>query len=458
VRIVPGELWEARVKRSVAEHRAAVAGLLRWSSGYDADRGEVLPLVEARGRALAGDVLAPVSLPPFDNSQMDGYAVHAEDLGRRAPLVVVAPIPAGSVPPKLLAGTAAPIMTGAALPPGAAAVVPIERADPPQFHSAAELHAGDVTVLLPEDVTAGAFVRRAGSDIAAGETALRSGTTLGPAQLGLLAGCGVATVAVRPRFHVLLLSTGDEVAEPGTSLAPGTIYDANTSLLEAALHEADVEVTRHTLLGDDPAVLRDVLGRIDGGSTHLVLSTGGISQGAFEVVKQALADSSVEFSSVAMQPGGPQAHGTISGVPFLGFPGNPVSAFVSFEMFLRPALHQLVGTPVPRPALRAALADPLASPPGKHQIRRGLYRQGRVAVVGGPDSHLLHALALSNCLIHVPEGVGSLDRGDGVDVTLFGPEPTDPFGIEDVLLTEEAPRRSPPNRPDAPSGLSRRTP
>ncbi|MHA7220208.1 molybdopterin molybdotransferase MoeA [Arthrobacter sp. MDT1-48-3] len=426
------------MRRTVAEHRAAVAGLLRGSSGYDAGRPDALPLAEALGRALAADVRAPVSLPPFDNSQMDGYAVHADDLADPGRLVVAEAIPAGSVPPVLEAGTAAPIMTGAMLPAGAAAVVPIERAEPAQFYSAADREGGEVSVVLPRGIPDGQFVRRAGSDLGEGDVALRAGSLLGAAQLGLLAACGVGSVSVRPRFRVLLLSTGDEVAEPGTTLAPGTIYDANTTLLEAALREAGADVARHRLVGDDPAVLRDALAAIPAGSTNLVLSTGGISQGAYEVVKQALADSSVEFSSVAMQPGGPQAHGTISGVPFLGFPGNPVSAIVSFEMFLRPALRRLTGVPAPRLRLQAVLAEDLASPEAKHQVRRGLYRDGAVVLVGGPGSHLLHALAASNCLVHVPEGVASLRAGDRVEVTLLGPVPDEPFAIEDVPAPDHA--------------------
>ncbi|WP_082177574.1 molybdopterin molybdotransferase MoeA [Arthrobacter sp. RIT-PI-e] len=425
------------MRRTVAEHRAAVAGLLRWSSGYDAARPVVLPLTEALGRTLTEDVRAPVSLPPFDNSQMDGYAVHADDLGAPSALTVAEAIPAGSVPPPLAPGTAAPIMTGAMLPEGAAAVVPIEEADPAQFYTGAQHASGTPSVDLPHGIGSGRFVRRAGSDIAAGDVAVRAGTQLGPAQLGLLAACGVGEVPVRERFRVLLLSTGDEVAEPGTDLAPGTIYDANSTLLEAALLEAGAHVTRHRLLGDDPAVLRGALAAAPAGSTHLVLSTGGISQGAYEVVKQALVGSSVEFSSVAMQPGGPQAHGTLSGIPFLGFPGNPVSALVSFEMFLRPALHRLTGAPAPRLELDAVLVEDVRSPEGKHQVRRGLYRDGSVMLVGGPDSHLLHALATSNCLVHLPVDVTARAAGESVRLTLIGPVPSDPFAVEDVLVTEQ---------------------
>ncbi|MHA7239163.1 molybdopterin molybdotransferase MoeA [Arthrobacter sp. TMS1-12-1] len=425
------------MRRTVADHQVAVAGLLR-SSGYDRTAADVLPLRDALGRALVEDVPAPVSLPPFDNSQMDGYAVHAADLAGAPLLTVAEPIPAGSVPPPLDPGSAAPIMTGAMLPAGAAAVVPIERARPARFHSAAERSDGTVTVRLPDAVDAGQYVRRAGSDIAEGAIALPAGTLLGPAQLGLLAACGVGEVRVTPRFRVLLLSTGDEVAEPGTDLAPGRIYDANTTLLEAALHDAGAHVTSHRLLGDDPAVLREALAAITADSTDLVLSTGGISQGAYEVVKQALADSRVEFSSVALQPGGPQAHGTISGVPFLGFPGNPVSAIVSFEMFLRPALHRLTGAPAPRPVLEAVLAEAVDSPPAKHQVRRGVYRDGRVALVGGPGSHLLHALAAANCLVHLPEGVASLAAGDRVEVTLIGAVPVGAMATADPCAADEA--------------------
>ncbi|MHA7282382.1 molybdopterin molybdotransferase MoeA [Arthrobacter sp. TMS2-4] len=424
------------MRRTVAEHQAAVAGLLR--SGYHPAAAEVLALRDALGRALAEDVHAPVNLPPFDNSQMDGYAVHADDLAGTVPLTVADPIPAGTVPPPLEPGSAAPIMTGAMLPKGAAAVVPIERAEPDRFYSAADLADGTATVRLPGGLDPGQFVRRAGSDIAEGGLALQAGTLLGAAQLGLLAACGVGEVRVAPRFRVLLLSTGDEVAEPGSVLAPGRIYDANTTLLEVALREAGAEVTRHRLLGDDPAVLRQDLAAVTEGSTDLVLSTGGISQGAYEVVKQALAASRVEFSSVALQPGGPQAHGTISGVPFLGFPGNPVSAIVSFEMFLRPALSRLTGVPASRPVLEAVLAEGVDSPPAKHQVRRGVYRDGRVTLVGGPGSHLLHALAAANCLVHLPEGVASLAAGSRVEVTLIGPVPAGPAATGTPITGERA--------------------
>ncbi|WP_081747506.1 gephyrin-like molybdotransferase Glp [Arthrobacter sp. Br18] len=405
--------------RSVVEHQQAVTALLQRSSNYS-DASQDLALADARLRVLAVDIPAPGNLPPFDNSQMDGYAVHAADLGGGPlHLRVAAPVPAGIRPPALEPGTAAPIMTGAMIPDGTGAVVPIERATPSQFCPAYDTGT-DFWVDLP-DAAPGSFIRARGSDLAEGSLALPAGTLLAAPQLGLLAACGVGSVSVRSRFTVLLLSTGDEVAEPGTELAPGQIYDANTTLLEAALHEAGAVVIRHRAMSDDPDLLREALEGLERESVNLILSTGGISQGAYEVVKQALEDSSVDFLTVAMQPGGPQAIGAIGDVPFLGFPGNPVSALVSFEMFLRPALTRLVGAPAPRIALQARLESALESPAAKHQVRRGLYADGAVSLVGGTGSHLLHALAGSNALVHVPVGQSSAEAGDTVTIWLIDP-------------------------------------
>ncbi|MHA7276591.1 molybdopterin molybdotransferase MoeA [Arthrobacter sp. HLT1-21] len=437
--------------RSVEEHQQAVLGLLRYSSSYPAghrsDDDEVterVRLADARGRVLDSDLLAPVSLPPFDNSQMDGYAVHEADLGSAGDpagrtLSVGAPIPAGIEPPELVQGTAAPIMTGAMIPRGTGAVVPIERVTPAQFYSAEDYDSGEeLTVGLPGTVESGAFIRRTGSDIAAGTVALAAGTLLGPAQLGLLAACGVASVPVRRPFTVLLLTTGDEVQEPGSTPQPGKIFDANTTLLETALLDAGAAVVRHRLMDDNPTLLREALSAVASSGIHLILTTGGISQGAYEVVKQALANSSVEFLAVAMQPGGPQALGTIGGVPFLGFPGNPVSALVSFEMFLRPALTAVAGVPHPRVSLIAALENDVTSPEAKHQVRRGWYTPraaagepvGTVRLIGGPGSHLIHALAESNVLVHLPVGTGNLTAGDLVSVWLVdGVQGSPAFGI-----------------------------
>lgn len=399
--------------RSVAAHRQAVQDLLaNAAAGAGSER---ISLIAALGRVLAADVVAPLSLPPFDNSQMDGYAVRSADLASGgSTLPVVEPVPAGAAPRPLKAGTAAPIMTGAMLPEGADAVVPIEQALPNSF----PLPGTEAVVTLPTTAP-GSYVRAVGSDITAGSTALAAGTLLGPAQLGLLAALGLTAVFVREPLRVLLVTTGDEVVEPGSSLAPGKIYDANGTLLEAAMVQAGLVVHRSGITMDDPAALQALL-RSRAADADLIVSSGGVSKGAYEVVKQALQNQPVDFLSVAMQPGGPQGIGTFDGVPFLGFPGNPVSCLVSFEMFLRPALTALLGAPQPRTVVRAPLAASLSSPPGKHQVRRGtLQPDGRIRLEGGPGSHLIHALANSNALVHVPAEVTELTAGQDVEVWML---------------------------------------
>ncbi len=393
---------------TVEAHRDKVRALLAPLGS----RVETVPLSEALGRGLAADITAPLDLPPFANSQMDGFAIHSAAIpDGGAELRVAAPVPAGAEPAALAAGTAAPIMTGAMIPDGADAVVPIERAVPDAFPGAGTA----ATVRLPA-TPAGTFIRDAGSDIAAGDTALAAGTFLGPGQLGLLAALGLTSVPVHAVPRVLLVTTGDEVVEPGSRLEPGKIYDANGTLLEAALRQAGLAVTRSGISADHPGQLAALLGRHAAG-VDLIITTGGVSKGAYEVVRQALAGHDVEFAGVAMQPGGPQGLGTFEGVPVLGFPGNPVSCLVSFEMFLRPVLSDLFGAPGPRTVVRARLAEALASPEAKHQVRRGtLVPDGTVRLEGGAGSHLMHALAHSNALVQIPVGTAALAEGAEVEV------------------------------------------
>lgn len=401
---------------TVAAHRAAVHALL--APLRNQDRVERVPLLAAQGRGLAANIKAPLDLPPFANSQMDGFAIRSADVAGSPPagteLIVVAPVPAGAAPDALVPGTAAPIMTGAMIPPGADAVVPIERAVPDSFPDPDAA----ATVRLPA-TAAGTFVRDAGSDIRAGEPALSAGTHLGPGQLALLAALGLTEVPVHPRLRVLLVTTGDEVVEPGQPLDAGKIYDSNGPLLEASMRQAGLQVTRTGISADRPEQLVALL-RLHSPDVDFIVTTGGVSQGAYEVVRQAMAGHDVTFSSVAMQPGGPQGIGTFDGVPVLAFPGNPVSCLVSFEMFLRPVLSELFGSPAPRPVVRARLAGALTSPGHKHQVRRGmLSADGTVRLEGGAGSHLVHALAHSNAFIHVPEGTSALADGAEVEVWIL---------------------------------------
>ncbi|WP_407317117.1 gephyrin-like molybdotransferase Glp [Isoptericola halotolerans] len=432
-------------RRPVGDHQQALGALVGPALSRPRRRTHALTalLGEAgRGalpRVVAGDAVAAADLPGFDNSQMDGYAVRAADLTGATPsdpvvLPVVAPVPAGTQAPPLARGTAAPVMTGSPVPADADAVVRIEDAEPPVFPEPGT----PATVRFAAPVRPGTFVRRAGSDVAAGDVVVPAGTPLGPAQLGVLVAAGVAEVEVAEPSHVLLVSTGSELVPAGRSLGDAQVHDANGAMLTAALAEVGARVTQR-VVPDDPAALRAVLAEAPD-DVALVVTSGGVSAGAYEVVRQTLTDA--WFGHVAVQPGGPQGLGTIAlgklsgsgpgmdrpesdnsrsdrsrAVPLVAFPGNPVSALVSFELFLRPVLAASTGAaPAHRPRRRAPLAAPLDSPEHLHQVRRArLDADGRVEMVGGPGSHLLAHLAAATLLVHVPPGVAHLEEGDDVD-------------------------------------------
>ncbi|MFH8490575.1 molybdotransferase-like divisome protein Glp [Streptomyces longisporoflavus] len=430
---------------SVSEHLDDILGSVRPLEPIE------LQLLDAQGCVLVEDVTVPVSLPPFDNSSMDGYAVRVADIAGAseefpAVLTVIGDVAAGQgEQPEVGAGQAARIMTGAPLPPGAEAVVPVEWTDGGlgegpvsgmRAHSAApEGASGEVRVHRP--VEARAHVRARGSDVRAGDRALAAGTVLGAPQIGLLAAIGRGTVKVRPRPRVVVMSTGSELVQPGEELAEGQIFDSNSFALTAAAREAGAIAYRVGAVADDAETLRstieDQLIRAD-----LVVTTGGVSVGAYDVVKEALSSggsaedgvedgSGIEFRKLAMQPGKPQGFGSIGPdhTPLLALPGNPVSSYVSFEIFVRPAVRALMGLPdVHRPTARAELAadKALTSPAGKRQFLRGQYdaEAGTVRPVGGAGSHLVAALAHANALIVVPEDTASVEPGADVEVVLLG--------------------------------------
>ena len=375
-----------------------------------------VPLSSAHECVLAEDVSAPWPLPSFDNSSMDGYAVASAeiaDASAESPvaLTVIDDVPAGyRASESLRPGTAIRIMTGAPMPEGADAVVPVERTD-----------AGVDTVLISDSVDPGAYVRKAAEDVVAGDVVMRAGTLIGARQMAILAAVGCGTVKVRPRPRVAVISTGSELVEPGTPLRHGLITDSNSYLLVAACHEAGADAYRVGPIIDDEAAfmtaIEDQLHRCD-----LILTSGGVSMGAYDTVKAVLSTlGSVDFMKIAMNPGMPQGHGHVGEdrTPIITLPGNPVSSYISFENFVRPAIRLMRGLPdLDRPILRARCAASLTSPPHKRQFARAVFLpSGDVTPVGtGQGSHVLGGLAESDALIVVPEEVTSVAAGDEVTV------------------------------------------
>lgn len=394
---------------TVEEHQARVLAAVRPAEPAD------VPLLDALGLALADDVHAGIDLPGFDNSAMDGYAVRRADVveaSDAAPVLlpVVGQIGAGQADVRTLeAGTAVKIMTGAPVPEGADAVVPYEWTD-----------RGSETVTITRAPKPSQHVRPRGDDVTTGDLLLETGTVVGPRQVGLLAQIGLATVRARPRPRVVVLSTGSELREPGTELGHDSIYDGNSFMLAAAVQRAGAVPVRVGIVGDEPgAFLTTLREHLDG--ADLVVTSGGVSQGDYDVVKEALRAEGVWFGPVAMQPGKPQGFGLVDGVPVVTLPGNPVSSYISFEVFVLPAIRTLMGLePAARPMVSARLTGGLTSPEGRRQFMRGdvgFDAQGRfVTPVGGPASHLVGALARSNALIVVPEEVTALGQGDRVQV------------------------------------------
>jgi molybdopterin molybdotransferase len=404
--------------RTVDEHLAAILGALTPLAPLD------LSLLEAAGTVLAETVPAPVPLPPFDNSAMDGYAVYAADLasatsGSPVVLQVVGDIFAGDQGVNgIRPGLCTRIMTGAPMPGGADAVVPVEWTD-----------GGTVRVRIDRPVAVGNYIRWAGEDVRQGQVVVPPGTLLRAAQLGLLASLGRSRLLVRPKPRVVVLSTGSELREPGSPLAPGQIWDSNSFMLTAAVAEAGGVGYRQRTVGDHPEkvleAVHDQLTRADA-----LITSGGVSMGARDVVKEAFSGAagrltgSVEFTKVAMRPGRPQGFGLVgeTGTPIFTLPGNPVSAYISFQVFVRPALRALQGLPSEPPdTVTAEVTADLRSAPGVRHYLRGIlsFTAGRgyvVAPAEGQGSHQMGSLATANALIVVGEDRELVAAGSRVEV------------------------------------------
>jgi molybdopterin molybdotransferase len=441
-------LVEGESLTSVEEHLAGILATIRPLVPTE------LGINDAYGLVLAEDVAAASPLPSFDNSAMDGYAVRVADVAaasRENPvtLPVVAEVAAGDTGAYALQpGTSIRIMTGAMLPHGTEAVVPVEWTDGGQSR---------VAIRAPADF--GHSVRLAGGDAKAGEVLVTKGTRLRPMHIAVIAAAGRGTVLVRPRPRVVVLSTGSELAEPGTPIIPGRIWDSNSFMIVAAAREAGCLAYRQAIVPDHPEqVLRaieDQLGRAD-----LIVTTGGVSMGGeYDVVKAALrALGTIEFRKVAMQPGMPQGFGTLAlpdsaapegkarggllsrladrgevreaqirpdehdRVPIFTLPGNPVSAYVSFQIFIRPALGALQDYDgLGLQTLRAEVTGPLRSPPGRRSYLRGVLDRGtaKITPLTGQGSHQVATLGKANALIIVPEWVVQMAAGETADVLVL---------------------------------------
>ena len=366
---------------------------------------ETVAVGAALGRVTAAAILCPVDLPLFRNSQMDGFAVVASDLiGLPVTLPIVGEVAARpGTPPPLVSGTAVRIMTGAVVPEGADAVVPVEDTT---------ATAGTVTIMRAR--ASGEFVRNRGSDLKAGDALLPAGLRLASRHLAALAAAGIDEIEVRRRVRIVVISTGAELVL-GRRAEPGEIYDSNSTALTAAATACGAEVT-YAIHPVEDAVSQFRGSLLVGASNaDLILTSGGISMGAYEVVREFWQANGGEVGHIAMQPGGPQASGVFNGVPVISFPGNPVSTQLSFEVFVAPILREAAGLPAAHRQTRTLIAD-LRSAAGTRQFLRGrALPEGLVEVVGGPSSHLVAGLAASDLLLDIPEDITELKAGDPVE-------------------------------------------
>ena len=406
--------------RTVEEHLGEVLAMT-----HRLDAIEV-PLAAASERTLRAPVLARVDIPVFDNSAMDGFALRFADVAHAAAdapvsLRVVADLPAGTdLDPPLAAGEAARIMTGSPLPTQADTVVPFEDTVGGLEDSLNRAVVGSAPRAI------GAHVRRRGGDAHTGDEIIPTGVALGALQLAAAAAAGVPRVTVTRAPRVVVLSTGTELAAPGAVLRRGQIPESNSVLLSELAREAGADVVHVGTVGDDEDDFRAVLASaVD---ADVVITSGGVSAGAYEVVKNALgSDAAISFVKVAMQPGKPQGFGVLpGGALFFGLPGNPVSSAVSFETFVRPALLALQGrAELHRPMLRLPASAAWSTPPGRRQyLPAALDRSDparwtvRPATAGGSGSHLAGGLARAEAYAVVPGDIDRVEPGDLVDVML----------------------------------------
>ncbi len=375
---------------------------------------EQLPLPQALDRILAEEISSPLFVPPFDNAAMDGYAVRLADLAAGVPLPVAGKAFAGQpYEGEWPAGHCIRIMTGAPVPPGADAVVMQE-----------ETQAGDNGITFLTAPTPGQNIRRRGEDLAQGDRVLESGLRLSPRELPLLASLGIANVTVRRPLRVAIFSTGDELKPLGTPLQHGDIYDSNRYGVKAMLNRMGCECLDLGIIPDDPAALRAAFLQADREADALI-TTGGVSVGEADFTKQLLEElGEIGFWKLAIKPGKPFAFGRLPNAWFFGLPGNPVSAMVTFDQLVQPALARLAGQQFVRPhPLQALATEALKKSPGRLDFQRGILSVGpnglEVRSTGSQDSGVFSSLSRANCYIVLEQERGKVAAGETVTVEPF---------------------------------------
>lgn len=395
-------------------------------SHFQTTAEEKIRLIECASRVLAADIIAAHDLPPFDNSSMDGFAIRADDSANatvpRVTLNVVTDIPAGSTPTVTLArGQAARIMTGAQLPKGADAVIPVEDTD---FHSRDAGTAAPQTVSFTRKVQVGENVRPRGMDLRAGDLILNKGHRLKPQDLGMLAMLGVTQVQVHRKPRVALFSSGDELLEVDVPLTESKIYDSNSHTLAALIEGGGAEVMRLGIAQDTHESVESLLQKAVSEGVDLIVSSAGVSVGAFDFVKGVVeSNGRLDFWRVNMRPGKPLAFGEYGGIPFIGLPGNPVSAFVGFEVFVRPALErmggQMDGT---RLTVRVRCGEQIESDGRESYLRAKIRIENGIHMAdltGHQGSGNLLSLVQANALLIIPAGVKCVPAGQEMEAILL---------------------------------------
>lgn len=370
--------------------------------------------LDAVGRVLAADVVAPWDMPLWDNSAMDGYAIRAADAGEPGGLRIAGFIPAGGHSSEVVAhGTAAKILTGAPVPPGADAIVPVE-----------DTEERDGRVFVKQPVRAAAHVRRKGEDIRAGETILPRGTVIGPSEVSLLASFSRLSIPVIRRARVAILSTGDELVEPGGQLGPGKIYNSNGLAVAAAVMQIGAEPVSLGIARDDKASLRALL--VEGLQADALVTTAGVSMGDRDLVREVLEELSVRqiFWKVDIKPGRPTAFAVHGAEPVFSLPGNPVSTLLTFEQFVRPALLKMMGHKnLLRPLVRAIFQEDFARKPGRVSFLRVRLERSNGGFLawtsGNQETGILKTMLKADGIAVIPADWGSVGRGDLVDVQML---------------------------------------